>query len=51
MLWSVSYTGFNRPELGCYGQSYSDRVDIQVLTELKSGAIDRVIVIVLTYRF
>ena len=35
----------------CYGQSYSDRVDIQVLTELNSGAIVRVIVIVLIYTF
>ena len=32
------YRGFNRAELGCYGQSYSDRVDIHVLTELNSGA-------------
>jgi siroheme synthase len=40
------YRGFNRPELGCYGQSYSDRADIHVLTELNSGAIVRVIVIV-----
>ena len=31
--------------------SYSDRVDIQVLTELNSGAIVRFIVIVLIYRF
>ena len=45
------YRGFNRAELGCYGQSYSDRVDIHVLTELNSGAIVRVIVIVLIYRF
>ena len=45
------YRGFNRAELGCYGQSYSDRVDIQVLTELNSGAMVRVIVIVLIYRF
>ena len=45
------YRGFNRAELGCYGQSYSDRVDIHVLTELNSGAIVIVIVIVLIYRF
>ena len=45
------YRGFNRAELGCYGQSYSDRVDIHVLTELNSGAMVRVIVIVLIYRF
>ena len=45
------YRGFNRAELGCYGQSYSDRVDIQVLTELNSDTIVRVIVIVLIYRF
>ena len=45
------YRGFNRAELGCYGQSYSDRVDIHVLTELSSGAMIRVIVIVLIYRF
>ena len=45
------YRGFNRAELGCYGQSYSDRVDIHVLTELNSGAIVRVIVIVLIYTF
>ena len=43
------YRGFNRAELGCYSQSYSDRVDIHVLTELNSGAMVRVIVIVLTY--
>ena len=45
------YRGFNRAELGCYGQSYSDRVDIQVLNEMNSGAIVRVIVIVLIYTF
>jgi hypothetical protein len=45
------YRGFNRAELGCYCQYYSDRVDIHVLTELKSGAIVRVIVIVLIYTF
>ena len=45
------YRDFNRAELGCYGQSYSDRVDIYVLTELSSGAMVRVIVIVLIYRF
>ena len=45
------YRGFNRAELGCYGQSYSDGVDIHVLTELNSGAMVRVIVIVLIYRF
>ena len=45
------YRGFNRAELGCYGQSYSDRVDIHVLTELNSGAIVRVILIVLIYTF
>jgi hypothetical protein len=45
------YRGFNRAELGCYGQSYSDRVDIHVLTELNSVAMVRVIVIVLIYRF
>ena len=45
------YRGFNRAELGCYGQSYSDCIDIQVLTELNSGAIVRVIVIVLIYTF
>ena len=45
------YRGFNRAELGCYGQSYSDRVDIHVLTELNSGAMVRVIVIVLIYMF
>ena len=45
------YRGFNRAELGCYGQSYSDRVDIHVLTELNSGAMVRVIVIILIYRF
>ena len=45
------YRGFNRAELGCYGQSYSDPVDIHVLTELNSAAIVRVIVIVLIYRF
>ena len=45
------YRGINRAELGCYGQSYSDRVDIHVLTELNSGAMVRVIVIVLIYRF
>jgi hypothetical protein len=38
-------------EIGCYGQSYSDFLDIQVLTELNSGAIVRVIVIVLIYTF
>ena len=43
--------GFNRAELGCYGQSYSDRVDIHVLTELSAGGMVRVIVIVLIYRF
>jgi hypothetical protein len=32
-------------------KSYSDSVDIQVLTELNSGAIVRVIVIVLIYTF
>ena len=32
-------------------QSYSDRVHIHVLTELNSGAIVRVIVVVLIYRF
>ena len=45
------YRGFNRAELGCYGQSYSGRVDIHGLTELNSGAIVRVIVIVLIYTF
>ena len=45
------YRGFNRAELGCYGQSYSDRVDIHVLTELNSGAIVRVILNVLIYTF
>ena len=45
------YRGFNRAELGCYSQSYSDRVDIRVLTELNAGTIVRVIVIVLIYRF
>ena len=45
------YRSFNRAKLGCYGQSYSDRVDIHVLTELNSGAMVRVIVIVLIYRF
>jgi hypothetical protein len=45
------YRGFNRAELVCYGQSYSDRVDIHVLTELNSSAIVRVIVIVLIYTF
>ena len=45
-----------RTELECYSQSYSDRVDIHGLTELNSGAIVRVIVIVysqivLIYRF
>ena len=35
--------------MGCYRQSYSDRVDIQVLTELNSSAIVRVIVIMLIY--
>ena len=45
------YRGFNRAELGCYGQSYSDRVDIHVLTQLNSGAIVRVIVVVLIYTF
>jgi hypothetical protein len=35
----------------CYSQSYSDRVDIQVLTELNSGAIVSVKVIVLIYTF
>jgi hypothetical protein len=45
------YRGFNRAELGCYSQSYSDRVNIQVLSELKSGAIVRVIVIMLIYTF
>jgi hypothetical protein len=44
------YRGFNRAELGCYGQSYSVRVDIHVLTELNSGAMVRVIVIVLIHR-
>ena len=44
------YRGFNRAELGCYSQSYSDRVDIRVLTELNAGTIVRVIVIVLIYR-
>ena len=42
---------FNGAELGCYCQSYSGRVDIQVLTELNSGVIVRVIVIVLIYTF
>jgi hypothetical protein len=41
----------NRAELGCYSQSYSDGVDIHVLTELNSGAIVRAIVIVLIYTF
>jgi hypothetical protein len=36
---------------GCYCQSYSDRVDIHVLTELNSGAIVSVIVIVLICKF
>ena len=45
------YRGLNRAELGCYGQSYCDRVDIHVLTELSSGAMVRVILIVLLYRF
>ena len=45
------YRGFNRAELGCYGQSYRDRVDIHVLTELNSSAIARVIVVVLIYTF
>jgi hypothetical protein len=45
------YSGFNRAELGCYGQSYSDPVDIHVLTDLNSATIVRVIVIVLIYRF
>ena len=45
------YRGFNRAELGCYGQSYSDRIDIHVLAELISGAMVRVIVIALIYRF
>jgi hypothetical protein len=45
------YRGFNRAELGCYGQSYSGRVDIHVLIELNSGAMVSVIVIVLIYRF
>ena len=44
------FRGFNRAELGCYRQSYSDRVDIHVLTKLNSDAIVRVIVIVLIYR-
>jgi hypothetical protein len=38
-------------ELGCYGQSYSDCIDRQVLTVLNSVAIVRVIVIVLIYTF
>ena len=38
-------------ELGYHSQSYSDRVDIHVLTELKSSAIVRVIVIALIYTF
>ena len=38
-------------ELGYHSPSYSDRVDRHVLTELNSGAIVRVKVIVLTYRF
>jgi hypothetical protein len=38
------------PELECYSQSYSDRVDIHVLSELNSGTMVRVIVIVLIYR-
>ena len=50
LWWSCGYTGFNRAELGCYSQSYSDRVDIHVLTELNSGAIVSVIVIVLIYK-
>jgi hypothetical protein len=45
------YTQFNLAELGCYCQSYRGRVDIQVLTELNSGVIVRVIVVVLIYRF
>ena len=45
------YRGFNRAELECYSQSYSDRVDIHVLTELNSCGIARAIVIVLIYRF
>ena len=45
------YRGFNRAELGCYDQSYSDHLDIHVLTELNSSAIARVIVIVLIYTF
>ena len=28
---------FNRAEIGCYGQSYSGRVDIHGLIELNSG--------------
>ena len=45
------YRSLNRAKLGCYGQSYSDRFDIHVLTELNSSAIVRVIVIVLIYTF
>jgi hypothetical protein len=42
---------FNLAELGCYSQSYSDPVDIHILIELNSGAIVRVMVIVLIYMF
>jgi hypothetical protein len=38
---------FNRAELGCNSQSYSDRVDIHDLTELNSSAIAWVIVVML----
>ena len=42
---------FYRAQLECYSQSYSDRVDIHVLTERNSVVIVRVIVIVLIYTF
>ena len=41
---------FNRAEIGYHSQSYCDRVDIHVLTELNSGPIVRVIVIALIYK-
>jgi hypothetical protein len=48
---ALELTCFIRAELGCYSQSYSDPVDIRVLTELNTGAIVRVIVILLIYVF
>ena len=51
MVIVLIYTFYRSSTLECYDQSNSDHVDIHVLTELNSGAIVRVIVIVLIYMF